>query len=82
MSATAAAVSKATAFILGDERGRRALGWILAAVLAPLILIIVFVCAIGSSTAAPLQTRSQMNTGNTSLRCAALSLRWMKLYPL
>ena len=51
MSATAAAVSKAAAFILGDERGRRALGWILAAVLAPLILIIVFVCAIGSGGA-------------------------------
>ena len=51
MSAAAAAIGKAAALILGDERGRKALGWILVAVLAPLILLIAIVCSLGRGSA-------------------------------
>lgn len=38
--------------ILTSEKGRRAVGWILVAAFSPLILIIAFLCALGSGEAA------------------------------
>ncbi len=49
--ATITAASKAAAAVLLDERTRKTIGWIIAAILSPLILIIVLVCALLSGTA-------------------------------
>ncbi len=51
MSATAAAIAKAAAAILSSEKGRKAVGWIIVAILSPLILIIVLLCSLGTGTA-------------------------------
>ena len=48
MSATAAAVVKAAIAALSDENTRKKLGWVLAAILSPVILLIAFLCALGS----------------------------------
>lgn len=48
---TAALIAKAAALILSDERGRKAVGWILVAVLSPLILLIAVICAFASGGA-------------------------------
>ena len=50
MSMTAAAV-KAAAMILSDERGRKAVGWIVVAALSPLIVLIAVLCSLGSDSA-------------------------------
>ena len=50
MSATSIA-ARAAAAILTDERGRRAAGWVLAAVLAQFFLLVAFLCAMGSGGA-------------------------------
>ena len=50
MSATTVAV-KAASVILGDERGRKAVGWILVAVFSPLILLIAIICGLGAGSA-------------------------------
>ena len=49
--ATIAAIAKAAATALSDERTRKGIGWIIAAVLSPLILIIVLICSLLSGTA-------------------------------
>lgn len=41
---TAAAVAKAAAAILSDGRARKAVGWIIAAILSPLIILIILIC--------------------------------------
>lgn len=43
--------AKIAAALFSDERGRRAVGWIIVAVLSPLILIIAVLCSIGSGGA-------------------------------
>lgn len=48
---TSVIVTKAAAGVLGSEKGRKARGWIAAAVLAPLILIIALLCSLGSGSA-------------------------------
>ena len=48
MSATAAALVKAAIAALSDENTRKKLGWVLAAILSPVILLIAFLCALGS----------------------------------
>ena len=48
--ATIAAVVKAAATALSDERTRKTIGWIIAAVLSPLILVVVLVCSLLSGT--------------------------------
>lgn len=48
---TAALIAKAAAVILSDERGRKAVGWILVAVLSPLILLIAVICSFASGGA-------------------------------
>ena len=50
MSAAAAAV-KAALLALTDEDARRKLGWVLAAILSPVILLIVLLCALASGGA-------------------------------
>ena len=51
MSAAAAAAVKAAILALTDESTRKKIGWVLAAILSPVILLIAFLCALGSGTA-------------------------------
>jgi hypothetical protein len=41
-----AAVTKAAAIIMSDERGRRAVGWIIVAIFAPLLVFIALICSL------------------------------------
>ena len=50
MSASAIA-AKAASVLLGSERGRKAIGWVLTAILSPLILLIALLCGLGSGSA-------------------------------
>ena len=47
----AAVIAKAAAAVLSHDKGRKAVGWILAAVLSPLILLIALLCSLGSGSA-------------------------------
>ena len=47
---TAAVIGKAAAAVLSNERTRKALGWVIAAILSPLILIMVIILALLSGT--------------------------------
>lgn len=49
--ATITAIAKAAAAALSDERMRKTIGWTVAAVLSPLILMIVLICSLLSGTA-------------------------------
>ena len=40
-----------SSYLLTSDSGKKAVGWVLAAVFSPLILIIVFLCALGSGEA-------------------------------
>lgn len=51
MSATTVAAAKAAAALLTDPKTRKAIGWILVAILSPLILLIAFLCSLGSGSA-------------------------------
>lgn len=64
MSAAAAAAVKAAILALTDENTRKKIGWVLAAILSPVILLIAFLCALGSGTAS-----------HNPLRCGAVLLR-------
>ena len=46
--ANPALIAKAATIILTDEKARKAVGWTLVAILSPLILLIAFLCALGS----------------------------------
>ena len=48
---TAATVAKAAAAILSNEKTRKAVGWIIAAILSPIILLIVLICGFMSGGA-------------------------------
>lgn len=48
---SAATLAKAVTTILSDEKTRKALGWVLVAILSPLILLIAFLCCLGSGAA-------------------------------
>lgn len=48
--ATITAVAKAAATALSDERTRKTIGWVIAAVLSLLILVVVLVCSLLSGT--------------------------------
>jgi len=43
-------LAKAAASVLNDERTRKAVGWVVAAILSPIILLVAFFCALGSGT--------------------------------
>ena len=51
MALSAAAVAKAAAMLLSNEKTRKGLGWIVVAILSPLILIAVVLCSMGTGTA-------------------------------
>ena len=44
-------LSKLAALALTSDNGRKTIGWVLAAVFSPLILIVIFLCALGSGEA-------------------------------
>lgn len=46
--AVPAAIAKAAAMLLTNEKTRKGVGWILVAVFSPVILLIALLCAIGS----------------------------------
>ena len=46
MAAPIAAIAKVAAAVLSDERGRKAVGWVLVAILAPVILLVAAFCSI------------------------------------
>ena len=46
MAAPIAAIAKVAAAVLSDERGRKAVGWIVVAILAPVILLVAAFCSI------------------------------------
>ena len=48
--ATLTAIAKAAAAALSDERTRKTIGWTIAAMLSPFILIIVLICSLLSGT--------------------------------
>ena len=39
------------AAVLASEKGRRTVGWVLTAILSPVILLVAFLCCVGSGTA-------------------------------
>lgn len=39
------------AAVLTSEKGRRTVGWVLTAILSPVILLVAFLCCVGSGTA-------------------------------
>ena len=39
------------AAVLTSEKGRKTVGWVLAAILSPVILLAAFLCCVGSGTA-------------------------------
>lgn len=51
MSVSAGVIAKAAAMLLSNERTRKGLGWIVVAILSPLILIAVVLCSMGTGTA-------------------------------
>lgn len=46
--ANPALIAKAAAIVLTDEKTRKAVGWVLVAILSPIILLIAFLCSLGS----------------------------------
>lgn len=51
MSAAATALVKAAIALVTDPNARKALGWVLVAVFSPVILLVAFLCCLGSGTA-------------------------------
>ena len=51
MAISAGLIAKAAAAALSSEKVRKGVGWILTAVLSPVILIVALLCALGSGTA-------------------------------
>ena len=51
MAVPVAAVVKAAAAVLSNEKTRKAVGWLITAILSPVILIIVLICCLMSGTA-------------------------------
>ena len=51
MAVSAAAVAKAAAMLLTNEKARKGVGWILVAVFSPVILLIALLCSLGSGGA-------------------------------
>lgn len=51
MAVPIAAIAKAAAAVLTNEKTRKAVGWVIVAVLSPVILLIVLICCLVSGTA-------------------------------
>lgn len=52
MSLSAGAIAKAALALLSDEGTRKKIGWVLVAILSPIILLIILLCSIGTGGAA------------------------------
>lgn len=48
--ANPALLAKAAVIVLTDEKARKAVGWVLVAIFSPVILLIAFLCSLGSGT--------------------------------
>ena len=90
-AATVAAIAKAAVAILSNEEARKKVGWVIVAILSPLIVLVVLLCAILSgtsqhnvspwscaSTAAPFPPAPHRNTGDTLRICGTALPSWMK----
>ena len=44
-------MARLAAAVLTSEKGRRTVGWVLTAILSPMILLVAFLCCVGSGTA-------------------------------
>ena len=44
-------MARLAAAVLTSEKGRKTVGWVLAAILSPVILLVAFLCCVGSGTA-------------------------------
>ena len=85
-------LAKAAASILTNEKSRKAMGWVLAAVLSPLILLLAFFCALLSGgaehdrtvadlcTAGPSRRAPRQSTGHTSRGCGTALPCWIPPY--
>lgn len=51
MSVSVGVIAKAAAMLLSNEKTRKGLGWIVVAILSPIILIAVVLCSMGTGTA-------------------------------
>lgn len=51
MSAAATAAVKAAIALLSDPKTRKAIGWVIVAILSPVILLVAFLCSLGSGAA-------------------------------
>lgn len=51
MAVPATALAKAAAMALSSEKGRKTIGWVVAAILSPAILLVAFFCSLGSGAA-------------------------------
>lgn len=51
MAVPAAALAKAAAMALSSEKSRKTIGWVVAAILSPAILLVAFFCSLGSGAA-------------------------------
>ena len=79
------------AAVLTSEKGRRTVGWVLTAILSPVILLVAFLCCVGSGTTALSYRRhfmerncpqvSRQNTGHSSRRCGDPSPIWIRRWP-
>jgi ATP/ADP translocase len=43
--------ARLAATVLTSEKGRKTVGWVLTAILSPVILLVAFLCCVGSGTA-------------------------------
>ncbi len=91
MSATVAAAVKAAIAILSNEEARKKVGWVIVAILSPLIVLVVLLCAILSgtsqhnvsavelaSTADTFPPAPHRNTGDTLRICGTALPSWTK----
>ena len=44
-------IAKAAAMLLTDEKTRKGIGWIIVAILSPIIVVVALLCALGSGSA-------------------------------
>ena len=51
MAVSAGVIAKAAATVLSNEKLRKGIGWVLVAVLSPLILIIAVICSLATGGA-------------------------------
>ena len=90
-AATVAAIAKAAVAILSNEETRKKVGWVIVAILSPLIVLVVLLCAILSGTSqhnvsavelcfhgGSISPAPHRNTGDTLRICGTALPSWMK----